>query len=78
LIALHVTTGSLLTDERLTDYAPAVTGRSVGLRHDGRPDLMRILVIFARPPSENYAATLLHGLVATLEAGGRAINRCDL
>jgi MFS transporter, DHA2 family, multidrug resistance protein len=30
LIGLHVTTGSLLTDQRLQDYARAVTGRSVG------------------------------------------------
>lgn len=30
LIGLHVTTGSLLTDERLQDYARAVAGRSVG------------------------------------------------
>jgi MFS transporter, DHA2 family, multidrug resistance protein len=30
LIGLHVTTGSLLTDQRLEDYARAVTGRSVG------------------------------------------------
>ena len=30
LIGLHVTTGSLLTDQRLADYARAVTGRSVG------------------------------------------------
>jgi MFS transporter, DHA2 family, multidrug resistance protein len=30
LVGLHVTTGSLLTDHRLQDYAHAVTGRSVG------------------------------------------------
>jgi DHA2 family multidrug resistance protein len=30
LIGLHVTTGSLLTDQRLQDYARAVAGRSVG------------------------------------------------
>jgi len=30
LVGLHVTTGSLLTDQRLQDYAQAVTGRSVG------------------------------------------------
>lgn len=30
LIGLHVTTGSLLTDQRLQDYAHAVTARSVG------------------------------------------------
>src|SRR5262249_18698228 len=30
LIGLHVTTGSLLTDQRLADYARVVTGRSVG------------------------------------------------
>jgi hypothetical protein len=30
LIGLHVTTGSLLTDQRLADYARAVTGRAVG------------------------------------------------
>jgi len=30
LIGLHVTTGSLLTDERLQDYARAVSGRSSG------------------------------------------------
>jgi DHA2 family multidrug resistance protein len=31
LIGLHVTTGSLLTDQRLEDYARAVAGHSVGL-----------------------------------------------
>ncbi len=30
LVGLHVTTGSVLTDQRLQDYAQAVTGRSVG------------------------------------------------
>jgi MFS transporter, DHA2 family, multidrug resistance protein len=30
LVGLHVTTGSLLTDQRLQDYAQAVTGRSIG------------------------------------------------
>ena len=30
LVGLHVTTGSVLTDQRLNDYAQAVTGRSVG------------------------------------------------
>jgi DHA2 family multidrug resistance protein len=30
LLGLHVTTGSLLTDQRLQDYAQAVTGRSIG------------------------------------------------
>jgi DHA2 family multidrug resistance protein len=30
LVGLHVTTGSLLTDQRLQDYAQALTGRSVG------------------------------------------------
>jgi len=30
LIGLHVTTGSLFTDQRLQDYAHAVTGRSIG------------------------------------------------
>src|SRR5262249_948839 len=30
LIGLHVTTGSVLTDQRLQDYAHAVAGRSVG------------------------------------------------
>ena len=30
LVGLHVTTGSLLTDQRLQDYAQAVTGRSSG------------------------------------------------
>jgi DHA2 family multidrug resistance protein len=30
LIGLHVTSGSLLTDQRLQDYARAVTGRSAG------------------------------------------------
>jgi DHA2 family multidrug resistance protein len=30
LIGLHVTSGSLLTDQRMQDYAHAVTGRSVG------------------------------------------------
>jgi DHA2 family multidrug resistance protein len=35
LIGLHVTTGSLLTDQRLADYARAVTGRSVGQAEAG-------------------------------------------
>src|SRR5262249_38384674 len=30
LVGLHVTTGSLITDQRLQDYAHAVMGRSVG------------------------------------------------
>jgi MFS transporter, DHA2 family, multidrug resistance protein len=30
LLGLHVTTGSLLTDQRLLDYANAVIGRAVG------------------------------------------------
>ena len=30
LISLHVTTGSLLTEQRLQDYPRAVAGRSVG------------------------------------------------
>jgi DHA2 family multidrug resistance protein len=30
LVGLHVTTGSLLTDQRMQDYANAVAGRSVG------------------------------------------------
>ena len=30
LIGLHINTGSLLTDQRLDDYAQAVAGRSVG------------------------------------------------
>ena len=30
LVGLHVTAGSLLTDQRLQDYARAVSGRSVG------------------------------------------------
>jgi len=39
---------------------------------------MRVLVIFAHPLSDSYVATLRDTVVAALEAGGHAIDLCDL
>ena len=39
---------------------------------------MRVLVIFAHPLSDSYAATLRDTVVAALEAGGHAVDLCDL
>jgi len=41
-------------------------------------DLMRVLVIFAHPLGDSYAATLRDTVVAALEAGGHTVDLCDL
>ena len=40
--------------------------------------LMRVLVIFAHPLSDSYAATLRDTVVAALKAGNHAVDLCDL
>ena len=39
---------------------------------------MRVLVIFAHPLGDSYAATLRDTVVAALEAGGHTVDLCDL
>ena len=41
-------------------------------------DLMRVLVIFAHPLGDSYAATLRDTVVAALEAGAHSVDLCDL
>jgi len=41
-------------------------------------DLMRVLVIFAHPLGDSYAATLRDTVVAALEAGGHTVDLCNL
>jgi len=41
-------------------------------------DLMRVLVIFAHPLGDSYAATLRDTVVAALEAGGHIVDLCNL
>jgi len=40
--------------------------------------IMRVLVIFAHPLGDSYAATLRDTVVAALKAGGHAVDLCDL
>ena len=60
LVGLHVTTGSLLTSDRLEDYAHAVAGRSVG---QGQADARATALLAHAVQAQSYVLSYIDGFM---------------